>query len=320
MLDTTWQTLMHTRPEERPALGTARHGNGAHHALEPDAIARAIETVAATGPSIHGTVWVHPSFPSAFLSARRDVWVYLPPGYDHAAAMRYPVLYMHDGDNLFSAATAFNGQEWGLDETAEWLIRTGELPPVIIVGVAASEARMDEYTWVRDEDGDGGAGRHYARFLVEELKPFIDQVYHTHPEPRFTGVMGASLGGLISLYLGRYRHRVFGRIGAMSPSIWWADRQALADLAQMPAGLRIWLDMGSEEGEDDEESEDLLEDARDLVKLLAARGYEDGRDLCYVEGLGQGHNEAAWGERVVMALQYLYSWESVQACRHWALV
>jgi predicted alpha/beta superfamily hydrolase len=314
MRETLWEP--HTLPAEKPALARRRHAPHARRALDPMAIAEATDALAAEGASITGTVWVHPEVPSAFLDAPRDVWVYLPPGYDPDGDSRYPVLYMHDGENLFSAGAAFGGQEWGMDETAEWLIAEGELPPVIIVGIANTEDRLEEYTWIKDEDGDGGQGRRYARFMVEELKPFVDMVYRTLPQPRFTGVMGSSLGALHALYLGRYRSRVFGRIGAMSPSLWWADRQALADLAGMPPGLRIWLDVGSEEGEDDEESADVLEDARDLVDILCERGNTPGTDLYFLEDDGAGHDEAAWGERVSLALRFLFAWHSLRIHRH----
>lgn len=312
MPETLWEPP--TLPAERPPLARRRHAY-ARQALDPLAIAEATDALAAEGASITGSVWVHPDVPSAFLARPRDVWVYLPPGYDPDGDSRHPVLYMHDGENLFSPGAAFGGQEWGLDETAEWLIASGALPPLIIVGVANTEDRLEEYTWVRDEDGDGGRGRQYARFLVEELKPFIDTVYRTLPQPRFTGVLGSSLGGLHALYLGRYRSRVFGRIGAMSPSLWWADRQALRDLAAMPPRLRIWLDMGSEEGEDDEESADVVDDARELAAILCARGYTPGEDLYFLEDDGAGHDEAAWGERVSLALRFLFDWESLRVHR-----
>jgi predicted alpha/beta superfamily hydrolase len=308
--ETLWELT--APPAERPALFRGRHAASARRALDPLAIAEATDALAAEGANITGAVWVHPDVPSAFLAQARDVWVYLPPGYDPDGDSCYPVLYMHDGENLFSPGAAFGGQEWGLDETAEWLIGSGRLPPLIIVGVANTDDRLEEYTWVKDEDGDGGRGRQYARFLVEELKPFIDTVYRTLPQPRFTGVLGSSLGGLHALYLGRYRSRVFGRIGAMSPSLWWADRRALADLAAMPPRLRIWLDMGSAEGEDDEESADVVQDARDLAAILCARGYTPGEDLYFLEDEGAGHDEAAWGDRVSLTLRFLFDWASLR--------
>lgn len=152
----------------------------------------------------------------------------------------------------------------------------------------------------------GGRGPDYARFLSEELKPYIDATYRTLPEREQTAVLGSSLGGLISLYLGRFAGDMFGNVGAMSPSLWWADRQVLRDLADIRDDLRIWLDMGTSEGQTPEESERYLQDARDLKALLENRGYEVGRNLAHWEVDGANHSEGAWGHRASMALIFLF--------------
>jgi predicted alpha/beta superfamily hydrolase len=251
-----------------------------------------------------GNIQVHRQVASKFLSARRDVWVYLPPGYD-GSATRYPVVYMHDGNNIFDGKMAFGGHEWMADETAEKLIRSGDLPPFIIVGVGNTSDRLTEYTWVPGSlDGKqvGGDGKAYAKFLVSELKPFIDKTYRTKPDRANTAVIGSSLGGLIDIYLGRYESDVFGKVGIMSPSVWWSDRAVLQEVPKMPTTLKIWLDMGWKEGSDAAEG---LQNARDLKSALESRGYQEGKNLGYFEDQEGGHNEQAWAYRLPMAFKFL---------------
>jgi predicted alpha/beta superfamily hydrolase len=254
-----------------------------------------------------GTLRFHRSIPSRHVEGGRDVIVYLPPGYNEAKSTRYPVLYMHDGQNLFDAATAFANQEWGLDELAESLIGEGVIEPLIIVGIYnAGENRIAEYTHVRDRRGQGGRARLHARFLVEELKPFIDSEYRTLPDTANTGLGGSSLGGLVTLYLGLHYPEVFGKLIVMSPSVWWARRAILREVrkAQGKFNQKIWLDIGTCEGSD---SEACVRNVRDLRDALLKRGWTLGRDLRHVEDEGAGHDEKAWGHRMKDALTFLFS-------------
>lgn len=283
---------------------------GCHALAMPASLSPSPQTgsLAARG-TVSGDLRHHASVGSRFLSEKRDVWVYLPPGYDSSQAVRYPVLYMHDGNNLFDAEKAFMGQEWGVDETAERLIRNRELRPLIIVGVSNTSQRMAEYTWVPGEvDGKlvGGRGADYARFLVEELKPMIDRTYRTLGDRDHTGVMGSSLGGLVSLYLARHHGDVFGRIGAMSPSVWWKDRAVLEEAPRLRPDHRIWLDFGTREGNGEEGARRHLANARELNQRLLQRGYREGENLTYMEDVGAGHNEAAWSRRMPRALTFLF--------------
>src|SRR5215831_10270041 len=161
--------------------------------------------------TLTGNIQHHQSFRSKILGNRRDVLVYLPPGYRRLSGRRYPVLYLHDGQNVFDTATSFAGVEWGVDETAERLIRTKIIEPVIVVAVAnMGEDRVHEYTPTpgvieakgRRKKRSRGLARLYGRFLIEELKPFIDRKYRTKPDPEFTGLGGSSLGGLVTLAIG----------------------------------------------------------------------------------------------------------------------
>src|ERR1043166_372084 len=156
--------------------------------------------------SLTGDIRFHDAFPSKFLKDERPLIVYLPPGYKSNADLHYPVLYMHDGQNLFDAATSFIGVEWQADETAEKLIKAGKIPPIIIVGIYNTLDRMNEYTPTRDaKRGTGGKGEAYTKFVLQEVKPFIDKTYRTKHGRDDTAIAGSSLGGLISLDMA-YKH------------------------------------------------------------------------------------------------------------------
>jgi len=255
--------------------------------------------------TLTGDIRLHPLFHSRFLKRDRDVLVYLPPAYEEAEKRRFPVLYLHDGQNIFDGETSFvRGQEWEVDETAERLIRDRSIKPVIIVGIHnAGEDRIDEYTPTYDDrHKHGGSADQYGRFIVEELKPFIDRTYRTWRAARSTGLGGSSLGGLVSLYLWhRYPH-VFGRLAVMSPSIWWDHRGILRMLqeADQPQKPKLWLDIGTQEGQHHTHDTRLLRD------LLLSKGWREGRDLKYVEARGHGHNEWSWARRVPQMLRFLF--------------
>ncbi|QRN97433.1 carbohydrate esterase [Archangium violaceum] len=243
---------------------------------------------------------------------KRDVIIWLPPGYDaNDTTTRYPVLYMHDGQNLMDATTAAYGFEWGVDETAQKLVEEGKVEPLIIVGVYNTSDRGPEYTQVPDprypevDGANGGRADDYGRFLAEELKPMIDKKYHTKTDAQSTGLAGSSLGGLVSMYLGMTRSETFGRLGVVSPSVFWGQKDIITKvkaLEQKPA-LRIWLDIGTEEGGNGQET---VADTRELYDALVGEGWVAGSDLKYTEKEGAGHNEASWAARFGDILQYLY--------------
>lgn len=235
--------------------------------------------------------------------------VYLPPGYSRLSRRRYPVLYLHDGQNVFDAATSFAGVEWGVDETAERLIKQKQIEPLIIVAAAnLGEERIHEYAPTpgvisphdKPKKRSRGLAGLYGKFLIDELKPFIDRKYRTKPEVEFTGLGGSSLGGLATLAIGIIFSETFSRLLVMSPSVWWDDFSILRLLGyvdQKPS-LKIWLDMGTAEPE--------WEQVRDLRDALTACGWCHGVDLQYHEIPGAGHNEGAWAARVEPALRFLF--------------
>ena len=244
------------------------------------------------------------AFPSRVLDRARDVTVYLPPGYAADAGRRYPVLYMHDGQNLFDPDTAYvRGQHWRLGEMADMLIAEGRVQPLVIVGVNhTGHGRLHEYTPTRDPRLGGGLAKAYGRLLVDELKPFIDARYRTRREREHTGLGGSSLGGLSTMFLGLRHGDVFGRLAVMSPSVWWGRRAILRYVpkARPRPDTRIWLDMGTAE------SRHGVADARKLRNALVKAGWREDVDLAYSEPEGGTHSEGAWAHRVGDVLQFLF--------------
>jgi len=256
-----------------------------------------------------GNIKRHRAFPSRILGNRRDVLVYLPPGYRRFSRKRYPVLYLHDGQNVFDAATSFSGVEWGVDETAERLIRQKRIEPLIIVAIAnMGEERVHEYAPTRGvidakakrKKRSRGLARLYGHFLMDELKPNIDRKYRTKPGAEFTGLGGSSLGGLVTLAIGILYPRAFSRLIVMSPSIWWDDFTIyrLVDSIEQKPPLKIWLDTGT--------AEPGWEQARELRDRLSEKGWKLRDDLQYMEAKGADHSEAAWAARVDPALRFLF--------------
>jgi predicted alpha/beta superfamily hydrolase len=246
----------------------------------------------------------HDNFHSEFLRADRTVLVYLPPGYYDDEQRRYPVLYLHDGQNLFDGATSFiPGQEWRVDETAERLIASGQIEPLIIVGIYNTGSdRLDEYTPTRDKKKRGGKGEQYIKLLTDELKPYIDTIYRTKTERENTALGGSSLGGLISLFGGLKRPDVFGKLAILSPSVWWDDKAILSTIASLNTKpiTKIWVDIGTNEGST------ALPDARLLRDTLQKFGWIEEKDLAYFEAEHAGHNESAWAARFDRVLLFLF--------------
>lgn len=254
---------------------------------------------------------------SDWLHNHRGIAVYLPPGYA-AGQGYYPVLYMHDGNNLFDPQLAFGGQPWWVQHVLNRLISLQFLPPLIVVGVYNTLGRNHEYTWTRMRTRwgeEGGQGPQYARYLTQELMPVIQQRYRIMQGPEYTGVLGSSLGGLISFYLGLHYPHVFGQIGMVSPSLWWNRGEALQDAWHYPTGLKLWLDMGTREGARHlrvDRNPNVL-NTRRLKQVLQQRGYREGQDLAYLEDRGALHNEWWWGQRLHLPL--LFFWGSASARR-----
>ena len=266
-----------------------------------------------TGParqhSVTGDVRFHKEFASKHLGNERTLAVYVPPGYEADSGQRYPVLYMHDGQNIFDAATSFLGIEWQVDETSERLIKAGRVRPVIIVGIYNNADRKEEYTPCRDKKHGGGKGDLYAKFLVEEVKPFIDKEYRTLPDRKNTAVAGSSLGGLISLHICSKYPETFSMCGVVSPALMWCDGRVVKEAREhndWMKGTRFWLDMGSKEDRQIAEFSKAVLSTRELVAVFDEAGLVPGRDYYYWEVVDGEHNEAHWAARFDKILLYFF--------------
>ena len=238
------------------------------------------------------------NFHSRVLQADRYLLVWLPDEYERNSSSRFPVYYMHDGQNAFI--------NWRIDETAQALIAAKQIEPLILVGVyhgGTNEDRFRDYTPTYDGNyKTSGKAEAYGRMLVQEVKPFIDSQYRTLPDAANTGLGGASLGGLVSIYLWLQCPEAFGKLALMSPSVWWDDRTILKSLKKLKTvpRARVWLDIGTAEGDD------RVHDTRQLRDSLVAKGLTTGADLQYVEFKDAEHNEKAFAKRAGQVLQFLF--------------
>ncbi|MGZ4165003.1 MAG: alpha/beta hydrolase [Tumebacillaceae bacterium] len=251
-----------------------------------------------------------PNFPSSHLQNTRDLRVYLPPSYASEPERRYPVLYMHDGQNVFHPAP-LSGVAWDAHETADRLISSGEIQEIIIVGIDNTEDRMSEYI---HRAGTGKYAEHqnkgqlYEQFLTTEVKPYIDTHFRTKCDRENTALLGASLGGLVSFYIGFHHPDLFSKIGIMSPSFWWADRSVLeeinrGDFPQQHA-FKIWIDVG--DAETSAVPNHVVDDAQNVVDALQHIGYRRDEELKFHIGHGDKHSETAWRDRLHLPLQYFF--------------
>lgn len=246
----------------------------------------------------------HQNWISRHLVQARNVTVYLPEIYDKEPERSFPVLYMHDGQNLFDGRLSYvPGSTWSAGATLDASIAQDLVEPLILVGIAnAGSARMSEYTPVPDPRLGGGGGLLYAKAIVEDLIPWMAGKYRMTNSREGTGIAGSSLGGLISLWMGFEYPEVFGKVAALSPSLWWNNRSLLAEAGKLNLKSRpkIWMDMGLEEGALHLRNTDLM------ARTLKQKGWVPGIDLRY-ERVWQGtHSEAAWASRFGDVLRFLY--------------
>lgn len=245
-------------------------------------------------------------FPSKILNNSRQINICLPSSYFEFAEKSYSVLYMHDGQNIFDGERAYAGVGWMVHEVHDKLVNMGMIRELIIVGIDnMQEDRISEYAHT-----DGrfkrerviGKGRYYERFVIEELKPFIDENFRTSPRAEDTGLMGSSMGGLVTFNMGFRNPDVFGRLGIISPSFWWNTRiniQTVNKYSDTISKSRMWIDMGTKEGFLDKSFDKVVECI--LNRSDSSMGNIEAHWI-----VGAGHTEVDWQKRVHWPLIHLF--------------
>jgi len=243
----------------------------------------------------------------SFDGSRRTLRIYTPEAYDAHPQRRFGVAYLQDGQNMFADPRSARPETWCAERALEGLVAQGQLEPWILVGVDHAVDRFGEYSpWDYPRVGVKAKGPDYARWLVESLKPFIDQQYRTRPEAQWTATLGSSMGGLISLYLGMAHPQTFGRIGAFSPTVMWSNHGLFSAWRQhTPHPLRIYLDAGAHEQLTfDGFTLDYGTETRRFHDHLRRLGYGDHELMLVLEPGGQ-HSEVDWRRRLPFALRWL---------------
>jgi predicted alpha/beta superfamily hydrolase len=246
-------------------------------------------------------------FPSSPEGFSRTLRVLLPDAYAQQPSRRFPVLYMHDGQNVFAHPESAVFDTWCANRAVEALVMRGSIDPWIVVGIDSGPSRMSDYSPWRDATMDApGRADVYLRFLVDELKPWVDRSFRTRTASPSTAIAGASLGGLVSLYAGLRYPDVFGPIGAFSPSVMWAGRRMFDEWrAHTRHWSRIYLDAGADEQlVINGHLLDYGPATRDFGAHLRHLGYQPWELVTVLEPGGQ-HHERDWQRRLPAALEWL---------------
>jgi predicted alpha/beta superfamily hydrolase len=241
---------------------------------------------------ITGTVRYHRAMKGVGLKDR-DVIVWLPPDYETNTKARYPVVYMHDGQNIIDPVTSSFGVDWGIDETVDRLIKSKAIQPVIVVGIYNTSDRTKEYS-------PGEKGTAYMNFIVNQLKPFIDSTYRTRPDRENTIVGGSSSGGIISFMLVWEHPDVFSKAICMSPAFkigGWDYVKVVQESKEKREGVFFYIDIGGVGLETQ-----LQPGVDEMIAALKAKGYTEGKDFVYVRDPAAHHFEADWAKRFPNAL------------------
>ncbi len=249
---------------------------------------------------ITGQVKYHRSFNGKNILPR-DIIVWLPPSYDSISNKSFPVLYMNDGQNIIDPYTSAIGVEWKLDETADSLIKTNVIQEIIIVGICNSNMRKTEYKSSPD-------GNNYMKFVVNELKPFIDNTYHTLPDRDNTAVAGSSSGGLISFMMLWEYSDIFSKAACLSPAFKIDDIDFVSTVIKytgVKKDIKIYIDNGGIGIE-----KDLQPGIDEMLTALEEKGYEENKDLLWIKDSLAEHNESAWAKRVHKFLKFLFPYKN----------
>ncbi len=234
------------------------------------------------------------------LDRKRKVWVYLPPDYE-TSTKRYPVIYMQDGQNLFNEQTSFSG-EWKVDETMNALFNAGDYGAIIVAVENGGWRRLDEYSpWYNNQLEAGGEGEKYAEFLVKTLKPYVDASYRTLPAKEYTGIIGSSMGGLITHYIAMEYQNVFSKVGVLSPSFWFSNEAFSHTTSKGKRGdLKYYTIAGQGEGAE------MLGGLNKMIDVMGTIGFgsNDIRKIIHPDGK---HEEGYWAREFGNAYKWLFS-------------
>jgi predicted alpha/beta superfamily hydrolase len=247
-----------------------------------------------SGGGIVGEVEYHRGLTGDNLRYPRDIIVLLPPSYRKDTRARYPVLYMHDGQNVIDPSTSFIGYDWHVDEISDSLISAGKMKEIIVVGISNTPDRRDEY-------GNTALGQAYMTFIIKKLKPFIDSTYRTIPDRENSAIMGSSMGGLISFLLVWNYPEVFSRAGCLSPAFFGGIIDSVKQFKGSDKKINIYLDNGGKGLE-----EELQPGCEEMMRALKNIGFVEGGNLTWYRDLGAEHNERAWAARLWRPLLFMF--------------
>ena len=247
-----------------------------------------------------GTLIVTEPLASPELGNARALRIWLPPSYATAPGRRYPVLYLHDGQNVFEGRTSFSGVSWGVSETATRLIEAGEIEEFIAVGIDNTGNRVAEYTPCCDANFAPGRLDRYGRFFAQSVKPFIDGRYRTRRGAADTAMMGSSVGALAALGIGMDYPDAVGKVAALSTSFWWGGGLATRRLGDPRQRLpsRLYIDVGT--------IDDDLDHTQAAVAALRTRGRVPTTAFAFHVDEGGTHHESSWAARLDRPLRFFF--------------
>lgn len=251
----------------------------------------------------------------------RTIRIYLPK---ELKQKHYPVLYMHDGQNLFDPSTAAFGKVWDIANTLESLETQKQFSGIIVVGIDNDPEginRLEEYSpWDNDQFNDmiswvpvsqvRGRGEDYIQFIIHKVKPYIDEHYPTRPDTEHTAIAGSSMGGLISLYAIFQYPQIFSNAGVFSPALWFAKEELFQFIKKkkLPKKLKLYLDVGTEETNDEKKPDFpqvYINDTLELFERLTEMGMDKKRLKLVVEA-GADHSEISWARRFPGFIHWMY--------------
>jgi len=245
-----------------------------------------------------GNVKYHRNLKGEGLSYERDVIVWLPPSYNTAKKRHYPVLYMHDGQNIVDPKTSFTGYDWRMDEVSDSLIKKGSMKEIIIVGINNTPDRREEYA-------DSAKGIAYQSFIIHVVKQLIDSTYRTLPDRDNTGIMGSSMGGLASFLMAWNHPQVFSMAACLSPAFSDELIKGVKKYKGADKHIRLYIDNGGT-GLDLQ----LQPGCDKMLPVLKKKGFSAGKNLQWFLDAKADHNERAWAKRVWRPLKFMFGKKS----------